>query len=692
MRYPSFTCLTVLVFVFCLRAQVTAQFAVDAFRPVITPIMDPFEPVFAFDPPIVVDPVLPLDPPIVVDPPILFDPLPGPIVIDPLPVPPTLRLPEFTFTPAVQLPKLVLENGDVNGDGSRDMTDAIGILKWLFLGGEEPASPYSSGPAPRDEDDDYQNGDFDMDGQRDFSDAISMLKWMFLGYRSPINFETCDNIVEPELRKRLPRAVTHNGTDVITLWGVGKDGLVQKRFRNGRWENRWQHFGNDGGEWEVLPNGDQIPDVNKTLPMTSGFDNNEPEIYGAIAFPEDAPGRVGVPYAEGAFPPSRYQWEERNPRADGHLYFYPSTAVGGRKSQQVGSDRALFQDVKNPHFFGIADDNGHPSDFLTVDLVRMEVARNSFSDPLPSCSGHDIRLHTHPVSGFDREARFALPGPNSACSIERNNFVNHFCFVNVGYRSGGNTVTYLHYDGNRWQWGPDLGNPVPGSSILGTPLAVAFKNGEQDADRWNIHVFVVAVEGDNQGTRYKLYERVFRDNGAGFDSTPWIHRGRPVLTNGRTIPDNQKFYLTSGVVWRNYHAGPGVYHLNIFGWARGFWDGSNRVTGNLITFYNPDVNRVNSNGVPTLSGWGFSATPPDGEDYRTESSTAFASQNDTRISVFGRSASGKIWETYYPINENGYSEGWKWSNLSCEPSLRRVDRPAVINVDLSFPTNTDPCN
>ena len=32
----------------------------------------------------------------------------------------------------------VIENGDANGDGNRDLADAIYMLHWLFHGGEEP--------------------------------------------------------------------------------------------------------------------------------------------------------------------------------------------------------------------------------------------------------------------------------------------------------------------------------------------------------------------------------------------------------------------------------------------------------------------------------------------------------------------------------------------------------------------------
>ena len=32
------------------------------------------------------------------------------------------------------------QNGDTNGDGSRDITDAVYLLSWLFQGGAEPVA------------------------------------------------------------------------------------------------------------------------------------------------------------------------------------------------------------------------------------------------------------------------------------------------------------------------------------------------------------------------------------------------------------------------------------------------------------------------------------------------------------------------------------------------------------------------
>jgi len=37
-------------------------------------------------------------------------------------------------------PPLATENGDTNGDGERDISDAVYLLQWLFVGGDEPAA------------------------------------------------------------------------------------------------------------------------------------------------------------------------------------------------------------------------------------------------------------------------------------------------------------------------------------------------------------------------------------------------------------------------------------------------------------------------------------------------------------------------------------------------------------------------
>ncbi|MCZ6793330.1 MAG: hypothetical protein O7J95_06930 [Planctomycetota bacterium] len=39
-----------------------------------------------------------------------------------------------------QVPPVVTENGDVNGDGGRNLSDAVYLLNWLFRGGSAPAA------------------------------------------------------------------------------------------------------------------------------------------------------------------------------------------------------------------------------------------------------------------------------------------------------------------------------------------------------------------------------------------------------------------------------------------------------------------------------------------------------------------------------------------------------------------------
>lgn len=57
------------------------------------------------------------------------------------------------------------DRGDINGDGRLDITDAIGVLEFLFIGGTYPACP--------------ECGDFDDDGKVNIADAIAILVSLF---------------------------------------------------------------------------------------------------------------------------------------------------------------------------------------------------------------------------------------------------------------------------------------------------------------------------------------------------------------------------------------------------------------------------------------------------------------------------------------------------------------------------------
>ncbi len=72
-------------------------------------------------------------------------------------------------------------NCDSNGDHNRDLSDAISIFAWLFLGGSEPVE-YRPGGSPST----ILNGDCNGDDSRDISDGIALLNWLFTGGPEPV--------------------------------------------------------------------------------------------------------------------------------------------------------------------------------------------------------------------------------------------------------------------------------------------------------------------------------------------------------------------------------------------------------------------------------------------------------------------------------------------------------------------------
>jgi hypothetical protein len=70
-------------------------------------------------------------------------------------------------------------NGDANGDGRMDLSDAVYILSWLFTGGPAPAHL-------RCEVAGHRNGDVNGDGRIDLSDAVYLLAWRFTGGPAPV--------------------------------------------------------------------------------------------------------------------------------------------------------------------------------------------------------------------------------------------------------------------------------------------------------------------------------------------------------------------------------------------------------------------------------------------------------------------------------------------------------------------------
>jgi hypothetical protein len=62
--------------------------------------------------------------------------------------------------------------GDSNGDGNVDISDAVRILSWLFLGGAAPGCAATANT----------NGD----EAADISDAVYLLGYLFLGGPTPV--------------------------------------------------------------------------------------------------------------------------------------------------------------------------------------------------------------------------------------------------------------------------------------------------------------------------------------------------------------------------------------------------------------------------------------------------------------------------------------------------------------------------
>ena len=80
-----------------------------------------------------------------------------------------------------------LENGDVNGDGERNITDAVRLLNYLFAAHEGPVRAMcldvgSSTYVPTN----IENGDIDGSGRINVTDAVRFLNWLFVGEYAPV--------------------------------------------------------------------------------------------------------------------------------------------------------------------------------------------------------------------------------------------------------------------------------------------------------------------------------------------------------------------------------------------------------------------------------------------------------------------------------------------------------------------------
>ena len=67
----------------------------------------------------------------------------------------------------------VFRRADVNQDELANLSDAIGILNYLFLQGDTPAC--------------ISGADVDDSGQVDITDAVYLLNYLFIGGRPPVD-------------------------------------------------------------------------------------------------------------------------------------------------------------------------------------------------------------------------------------------------------------------------------------------------------------------------------------------------------------------------------------------------------------------------------------------------------------------------------------------------------------------------
>jgi opacity protein-like surface antigen len=95
------------------------------------------------------------------------------------PTHPTLAAGTITLNPVVT--GSLFQRGDANADGKVDLSDAVSVLGWLFLGGADPKCEESCNA--------------DSSDKVDLTDAVFILSFLFLGGKDPAApFPKCDTV------------------------------------------------------------------------------------------------------------------------------------------------------------------------------------------------------------------------------------------------------------------------------------------------------------------------------------------------------------------------------------------------------------------------------------------------------------------------------------------------------------------
>jgi hypothetical protein len=83
---------------------------------------------------------------------------------------------------------LAYQNGDVDASGEVDISDAVHLLNWLFMGTASRPAPLYCEPLNT-----FHNGDVNgTGGPPDITDAITILQWLFLGGNAPV--QACPSV------------------------------------------------------------------------------------------------------------------------------------------------------------------------------------------------------------------------------------------------------------------------------------------------------------------------------------------------------------------------------------------------------------------------------------------------------------------------------------------------------------------
>jgi hypothetical protein len=101
-------------------------------------------------------------------------------------------------------------NCDTNGSHTRDLSDAVYLFSWLFIGGQDPVE-YRPGGSPST----IANGDCNGDGDRDISDGVALLNWLFRGGSEPVTGPTdsdSDGVVDNQ--DNCPRLANSDQADI----------------------------------------------------------------------------------------------------------------------------------------------------------------------------------------------------------------------------------------------------------------------------------------------------------------------------------------------------------------------------------------------------------------------------------------------------------------------------------------------